>query len=42
MKKDLQIPSDIGNLRMVEKAIDGTLTTRQILPVQFVPLTGGH
>lgn len=22
MKKDLQIPSDIGNLRMVEKAID--------------------
>ena len=22
MKKDLQIPSDIGNLRLVEKAID--------------------
>lgn len=29
-------------LLLVEKDEDGTLTTRQILPVRFVPLTGGH
>jgi len=30
------------HLLLIEKAEDGTLTTRQILPVSFVPLTGGH
>jgi protein-L-isoaspartate(D-aspartate) O-methyltransferase len=30
------------HLLLVEKATDGTLTTRQVLPVRFVPLTGGH
>lgn len=29
-------------LVLVEKATDGTVTTQQILPVRFVPLTGGH
>lgn len=29
-------------LMLVEKQMDGTVTTRQILPVRFVPLTGGH
>jgi protein-L-isoaspartate(D-aspartate) O-methyltransferase len=29
-------------LVLVEKDADGTVTTRQILPVRFVPLTGGH
>lgn len=29
-------------LLLVEKADDGTVTTRQILPVRFVPLGGGH
>ena len=29
-------------LMLVEKQLDGSLTTRQILPVRFVPLTGGH
>ncbi len=29
-------------LMLVEKMEDGSLTTRQILPVRFVPLTGGH
>lgn len=29
-------------LMLVEKQQDGTVTTRQILPVRFVPLTGGH
>ena len=29
-------------LMLVEIQRDGTLTTRQILPVAFVPLTGGH
>jgi len=27
---------------LVEKNQDDSLTTRQILPVRFVPLTGGH
>jgi protein-L-isoaspartate(D-aspartate) O-methyltransferase len=29
-------------LVVVEKAEDGTVTSRNILPVRFVPLTGGH
>ena len=29
-------------LVLVEKGQDGALTTRQLLPVRFVPLTGGH
>jgi protein-L-isoaspartate(D-aspartate) O-methyltransferase len=29
-------------LVMVEKAAGGEVTTRQLLPVRFVPLTGGH
>lgn len=29
-------------LMLVEKKPDGSVTTRQILPVAFVPLTGGH
>ncbi len=28
-------------LTLVEKALDGTITTRAVLPVRFVPLTGG-
>jgi len=30
------------HLLLIEKAKDGTVTTRQVLPVRFVPLTGGH
>jgi protein-L-isoaspartate(D-aspartate) O-methyltransferase len=30
------------NLVLVRKAPDGAITTRTILPVRFVPLTGGH
>ena len=30
------------HLLLIEKAKDGTLTTRQVLPVRFVPLTGAH
>lgn len=29
-------------LMLVEKQKDGAVTTRQVLPVAFVPLTGGH
>ena len=29
-------------LVLITKNADGTVTTRQILPVRFVPLTGGH
>ena len=32
----------VQHLMLVEKAADGRVSTRQILPVQFVPLTGGH
>ena len=28
------------HLTIVDKSVDGRVTTRQILPVQFVPLTG--
>ncbi len=30
------------SLMLVEKRQDGTVSSRQILPVAFVPLTGGH
>jgi len=30
------------HLLLVEKGLDGALTSRQVLPVIFVPLTGGH
>ena len=30
------------HLMLVRKEQDGSVTTRQILPVRFVPLTGGH
>ena len=30
------------SLMLVEKKRDGSVTSRQILPVRFVPLTGGH
>ncbi len=29
----------VQNLLMVEKALDGTVTTKQVMPVRFVPLT---
>lgn len=29
-------------LVLVEKGVDGKITTRETLPVKFVPLTGGH
>ncbi|MEK7768502.1 MAG: protein-L-isoaspartate O-methyltransferase, partial [Pseudomonadota bacterium] len=29
-------------LMLVEKQTDGSVTSRQIVPVSFVPLTGGH
>ena len=29
-------------LMLVEKQQDGSVTTRQMLPVRFVPLTGEH
>ncbi|HEY5720385.1 MAG TPA: protein-L-isoaspartate(D-aspartate) O-methyltransferase, partial [Gammaproteobacteria bacterium] len=30
------------HLMLVEKGADGAVTLRQLLPVRFVPLTGGH
>ena len=30
------------HLMLIEKQADGSVTTRQVLPVAFVPLTGGH
>ena len=35
-------PFQVQNLVLVEKAADGSVTTRSVLPVQFVPLTGEH
>ncbi len=35
-------PFLVQQLVLVEKAEDGKLSLRQILPVMFVPLTGGH
>ncbi|TFG81463.1 MAG: protein-L-isoaspartate O-methyltransferase, partial [Chromatiales bacterium] len=32
----------VQELLLVEKSAAGAVTTRQILPVAFVPLTGGH
>jgi protein-L-isoaspartate(D-aspartate) O-methyltransferase len=32
----------VQQLMLVEKNLDGTVSTRQILPVAFVPLTGKH
>lgn len=32
----------VQHLVLVEKGPDGSVTTRQLLPVAFVPLTGGH
>ena len=32
----------VQQLVLVEKAMDGEVRTRQILPVRFVPLTGEH
>jgi protein-L-isoaspartate(D-aspartate) O-methyltransferase len=32
----------VQELLLVEKSAAGEITTRQILPVRFVPLTGGH
>jgi protein-L-isoaspartate(D-aspartate) O-methyltransferase len=29
----------VQNLLIVEKALDGTVTTKQVMPVRFVPLT---
>lgn len=35
-------PFQTQQLTLVEKSPGGTVTTRQFLPVRFVPLTGGH
>ncbi len=32
----------VQQLLLVEKHADGTVTTRQVMPVRFVPLTGGN
>ena len=32
----------VQQLTVVEKQADGSVTTRQLLPVRFVPFTGGH
>lgn len=36
------VPYFTQNLMLVEKREDGRVRSRQILPVRFVPLTGGH
>lgn len=33
---------DVQDLVIIEKKEDGSVTTQRILPVRFVPLTGGH
>ncbi|MBI4757142.1 MAG: protein-L-isoaspartate(D-aspartate) O-methyltransferase [Betaproteobacteria bacterium] len=35
-------PFQTQQLLLVEKRADGGVTTRQMMPVRFVPLTGGH
>jgi protein-L-isoaspartate(D-aspartate) O-methyltransferase len=30
------------HLVLVERSADGTISTRELIPVRFVPLTGGH
>ena len=32
----------VQQLSMVRKGMDGEITTRQVLPVRFVPFTGEH
>jgi len=32
----------VQQLTLIEKSLEGKVVTRQILPVRFVPLTGGH
>jgi protein-L-isoaspartate(D-aspartate) O-methyltransferase len=32
----------VQQLTVVEKDAEGEVTTRQLLPVRFVPLTGSH
>jgi protein-L-isoaspartate(D-aspartate) O-methyltransferase len=32
----------VQQLMLIEKTADGRITNRQLLPVRFVPLTGGH
>lgn len=32
----------VQQLSVLEKATDGSLTPREVLPVRFVPITGGH
>jgi len=38
----LGAPFQTQQLLLVEKRDDGSVTTRQMMPVKFVPLTGGH
>jgi len=35
-------PFQVQHLTLVRKSLDGELTTRQIMPVKFVPFTGQH
>jgi protein-L-isoaspartate(D-aspartate) O-methyltransferase len=35
-------PFFVQHLMLVEKREDGTVTSRQLLPVRFVPLVGGR
>ena len=35
-------PHAAQHLMLVEKQKDGKIKTRQVLPVAFVPLTGGY
>jgi len=35
-------PGTVQRLAVIEKAADGTLHTRSLMPVRFVPLTGGE
>jgi protein-L-isoaspartate(D-aspartate) O-methyltransferase len=32
----------VQQLTLIEKSLEGKVVTRQVLPVRFVPLTGGH
>jgi protein-L-isoaspartate(D-aspartate) O-methyltransferase len=34
--------SQVQHLILITKNQDGKITTRQVLPVRFVPLTGKH
>jgi protein-L-isoaspartate(D-aspartate) O-methyltransferase len=38
----LGVPFMVQQLMFVEKTLKGAIKTRQVLPVLFVPLTGGH